>query len=57
MFRYLRETMDTGITFGDHGENVNQLAEYSEADYALDENRKSISGVVLMLNGGPISWM
>ena len=29
---------------------------FSDADYAMDDSRRSIMGVIIMLNGGPISW-
>jgi len=55
--KYLKSTLNLGIAYNDINANPNQLVAYSDADYAscLDI-RKSISGVVLMLNSGPIMW-
>lgn len=33
-----------------------QLSSFSDADYAMAHNRKSTSGYVVMLNGGPVIW-
>jgi len=49
------DTTDIGITCG-HDRSNNLLA-YSDADWANCVNtRRSTSGIVLMLNGGPITW-
>lgn len=56
ILRYLKGTVDFGITFGDSGSPGNLLG-FTDADYAgcLD-TRKSRSGFVFMFNGAPISW-
>ena len=43
---------------GEHPLNngLNYLQVFSDSDYAADETRRSTSGVVIMLNGGPIAW-
>ena len=57
IFRYLKSTADLGICFGGRGESTNLLKAYGDADYAANiDTRRSITGFVLMLNGGPISW-
>jgi hypothetical protein len=57
LLRYLRETMDLSIRYGPHKESNNQVIGYSDADYANDKyDRKSVSGMIFMLGGGPISW-
>ena len=51
---YLRKTPKFGVQFGG-GSSV--LQGYVDADYAGDlDNRRSTSGAVFTLNGGPISW-
>jgi len=57
ILKYLKSTINLGIVYNGINSNPNQLTAYSDADYAscLD-TRKSISGVVLMLNSGPIIW-
>ena len=51
---YLQKTINHGILYGHEN---NELHEYVDADYAGDlENRRSTSGAVFILNGGPISW-
>ena len=56
VLKYLAGTVDIGIVYG--RDDSNELVGYSDADYAAcTESRKSISGVVLMLNGGPIAWL
>ena len=53
---YLRGTIDHGIRYGGV-ENKKQLIVYTDADFAANiDDRRSTSGVLLMLNGGPIAW-
>lgn len=56
ILRYLKGTVDFGITFGNSG-SLDSLHGFTDADYAgcLD-TRKSRSGFVFVLNGAPISW-
>jgi hypothetical protein len=51
--RYLKGTKDYGITLGstDGG-----LEAYVDADWASQPHRHSMSGYVIMLNGGPVAW-
>jgi transposase InsO family protein len=54
VFRYLRGTLDQGITFGKSDDG---LIGYSDADWAGDRTtRKSTSGYIFMMYGGPVSW-
>jgi hypothetical protein len=57
ILKYLKSTIDLVIVYNGANENVCQLTGYSDADFAscLD-TRKSLSGVVLMLNNGPVIW-
>jgi hypothetical protein len=60
VMRYLKGTMELGLTYG--GSNVNQLNKdilyaYCDSDWAGDrQSRRSLSGYILMLNGGPVQW-
>ena len=46
-----------GITFGTNGTNERTLISYGDADFAANvDDRRSTTGVLLILNGGPISW-
>ncbi len=55
ILRYLAGSQDRGITFG--GEPELRLLGYSDSDWAGDHaDRKSTSGSVFTLNGGPISY-
>jgi len=61
MLRYLVGTADRGIEFGGSFRppdkiEPNTLWGYSDASFAMDPGRKSTMGIVLMLNGGPVSW-
>lgn len=54
VLRYLKATLNYGITYVKDSKN---LIAYSDSDWAGDiDDRKSCSGNVLMLSGGPISW-
>lgn len=56
ILRYLKGTVDFGITFKDSGSPFKLLG-FTDADYAGCLNtRKSRSGFVFMFNGAPISW-
>jgi len=55
VLKYLRSTIDYGITFG--GKNPEGLIGYSDSDFASDRtDRLSVLGNVFMLGDGPISW-
>lgn len=55
ILRYLKGLQDRGITYG--GEKELCIEGYSDSDWAGDkESRKSTSGYIFMLNGGPVSW-
>jgi hypothetical protein len=54
VLRYLKGTKEVGITFGG---TVHPLVGYVDSDYAGDlDNRRSTTGFVYLLNGGPVSW-
>ncbi|ESZ92706.1 hypothetical protein SBOR_6918 [Sclerotinia borealis F-4128] len=56
VIRYLRTTIRYRLRFGPGG--VQNLVMYSDADYASEiVDRKSTSGVVALLGGGPVFWM
>lgn len=55
IFRYLKGSINRGIMYGGQ-ENIS-IEGYSDSDCAGDkESRKSTSGLIFMLNGGPVSW-
>ena len=61
IFRYLRGTSHIGITYGGydafHSPDKNRLVAYSDSDWAgCPDSRKSLSGYLIMLNGGPVQW-
>jgi hypothetical protein len=57
IFRYLKGTLSLGIEYSRDARRGNELVGYSDADYAGDrDNRRSTSGFVFMLAGGPITW-
>jgi hypothetical protein len=57
IFRYLKGTAHLGIEYSRDARRGNELVGYSDADYAGDrDNRRSTSGFVFMLAGGPVTW-
>lgn len=57
VLKYLKGIPDLGITFGGDCNLNNQLIAFSDSDCASCPNtRKSVSGIVLMLNNGPVAW-
>ncbi len=52
---YVKGPANYGIRFGTSNGSV--LQSYCDADYARDtDTRRSTTGYVLMLNGGPVAW-
>lgn len=52
---YLAGTASHGLSFS--GNDIRTIVGYTDADYAGDtKTRRSISGFVFLLHGGPISW-
>ena len=58
VLRYLKATKDQKLVYSRHGpEQANKLYGYVDADHAgCQDDRKSVGGYVLMLNGGAVSW-
>ena len=57
IFRYLKGTVDKGIQYVGSGSGQPNLLAYSDTDYAEDKDtRKSTTGYVVMLSGGPVAW-
>lgn len=55
ILQYLKETITEGIIY-DH-KHQSEITAYSDADFAGDEDgRKSTTGYVVTMQGGPISW-
>ena len=56
IFKYLKDTADYGIQYSNYSNQPN-LVGFSDSDFANDtETRRSTSGYVFMLNGGPVTW-
>jgi hypothetical protein len=54
LLRYVKGTQQLGITFGTSDLS---LTGYSDSDWAADvDTRRSTTGYIFMLAGGPISW-
>jgi hypothetical protein len=58
VLQYVRGTYDQGISFYDLGpDKRNILGGWVDSDFASDiDSRKSMTGYLMSLNGGPISW-
>lgn len=55
ILRYMKGSRQRGITYG--GQEKLLVEGYSDSDWAGElESRKSTSGFIFMLNGGPVSW-
>jgi hypothetical protein len=53
--RYVKGTQDTGIKYTSSDSETVKLEAFSDADYAGDV-KKSVTGYVIIMSGGPISW-
>lgn len=56
VFRYLHGTSNKLLVFGDNATNTPVISAFSDADWAGDADRKSITGNILCLYGSPVSW-
>ena len=58
VLRYLKATKHQKLIYSKQGpEQANKLYGYVDADHAgCQDDRKSVGGYVLMLNGGAVSW-
>jgi hypothetical protein len=58
VLQYVRATYDQGISYYDLGpDNRKKLDVWVDIDFAIDiDSRKSMTGYLMSLNGGPISW-
>jgi hypothetical protein len=58
VLQYLKGTFDVGITWSDPGDlSRNVLGGWVDSDFAADpDTRRSVSGFVMSLNGGPVAW-
>jgi hypothetical protein len=58
VLQYVCATYDQGITYFDPGSVMkNKLVGWVDSDFGSDvDSRKSMTGFLMSLNGGPISW-
>jgi len=57
VLKYIKGTLEVGITYNGNCDEKNRLVAFSDSDYASCVNtRKSTSGVILIINGGPVVW-
>ena len=58
VLRYLKGTMTLGITYKANKEksDINILTSYSDASFANNDDRTSISGYTFISSGGAITW-
>eukprot|EP00961_Rhodomonas_salina_P143258 1927796-Rhodomonas_salina.1 len=56
--QYLRGTYEQGITYSDPGPaRRDRIEGWVDSDYAADpDTRRSVTGYVLSMNNGPVSW-
>mmetsp|Transcript_57331 Transcript_57331/g.117328 ORF Transcript_57331/g.117328 Transcript_57331/m.117328 type:complete len:1978 (-) Transcript_57331:6636-12569(-) len=59
ILRYLAGTRELGLTYhrSDKPGDANRIIAYADADHAGDpDSRRSVTGYLLLLNGGAVSW-
>lgn len=57
LLRYLKGTTSIGITYSEDAEDGDKLTAYADSDFGGDlDDRKSTTGIVLFLAGGPVDW-
>jgi ribonuclease HI len=57
ILRYLKGTKSTGLLYKDNGTKAVKIEIFSDSDWGSNtDDRKSISGFVVVINGNPVSW-
>jgi hypothetical protein len=57
ILRYLKGTPDLGLVYKNNGASEIKIEIFSDSDWGSNaDDRKSISGFVVCVNGNPISW-
>jgi hypothetical protein len=56
LLRYLQGTRTRGIIYGNSTHVTPIFRSFANSDWAMSEDRKSISGYLIDCGGGPISW-
>lgn len=56
IFQYLKGTCNFALTYGGIGTWTATFEAYIDADWASNNDRKSIAGYAFLLAGGAISW-
>ena len=58
VLRYLKGTPNVGITYTSDTPDLGMLELYTDSDFAMcSTTRKSTTGVIIKLCGGPVSWL
>lgn len=56
LLRYLNGTRSRGIIYGDVADLTPLFHSFTDSDWAMADNRKSVSGFIIECGGGPITW-
>jgi hypothetical protein len=56
LLRYLQGTRSRGIIYGDVQNMTPIFRSFADSDWAMSDNRKSVSGFLIECAGGAISW-
>jgi hypothetical protein len=58
LLKYTRDTQELMLCYGKlaSNETKNVISIYADADFARDSSRRSRTGYVIFLNGGPVAW-
>ena len=56
LLRYLQGTRGRGIIYGNEPDPYPIFRSFADSDWAMSDNRKSVSGFIIECGNGPISW-
>jgi len=56
LLRYLQGTRSRGIIYGNTPDPLPIFKAFTDSDWAMSDNRKSISGFIIQCGNGPITW-
>ena len=56
LLRYLQGTRYRGIIYGDVADLTPIFISFTDSDWGMADNRKSVSGYIIECGGGPIAW-